>query len=65
MRDNARALMETGDVRPDLSLRDVTDTLFAVSSPEMFDLLVNRRGWSGRRFARFQRETIVSALLVP
>lgn len=65
MRDNARALMETGDVRPDLSLRDVTDTLFAVSSPEMFDLLVNRRGWSGRRFARFQRETIVGTLLVP
>jgi AcrR family transcriptional regulator len=64
MRDNARALIATGDVRPGLSRRDVTDTLFAVSSPEMFELLVMRRGWSGRRFARFQRDAI-GALLLP
>lgn len=65
MRDNARALIATGDVRPDLSLSDVADVLFTVSSAEMFELLVMRRGWSGRRFARFQRETMAGALLVP
>ncbi|MFL6167327.1 MAG: hypothetical protein ACJ710_13675 [Ornithinibacter sp.] len=65
MRDNARALIATGDVRPGLSRRDVTDILFAVSAPEIFELLVNRRGWSSDRFARFQRETIAGALLVP
>jgi AcrR family transcriptional regulator len=65
MRENARALIATGDVRPGLSRRDVTDTLFAVSAPEMFELLVNRRGWSSHRFARFQRETIAGALLTP
>lgn len=65
MRDNARALMATGDVRPDLGRRDVTDVLFAVSSPEMVELLMVRRGWSSRRFARFQRETMAGALLVP
>jgi AcrR family transcriptional regulator len=65
MRQNARALMSTGDVRPELRVREVTDILLAVSSPEMFELLVNRRGWSGKRFARFQREAMVSALLVP
>ena len=65
MRDNARALIATGDVRAGLSQRDVTDTLFAVSAPEMFELLVNRRGWSSHRFARFQRETIAGALLIP
>ncbi|QNN52487.1 TetR family transcriptional regulator [Nocardioides mesophilus] len=64
MRDNARALVATGDVRPDLSLRDVTDVLFAVSSAELYELLVIRRGWSSRRFARFQRETMAGALLV-
>lgn len=65
MRDNARALMATGDVRPGLTLRDVTDVLFTVSSAEMYELLVMRRGWSARRFARFQRETMAGALLVP
>jgi AcrR family transcriptional regulator len=65
MRDNARALIATGDVRPELSLSDVTDILYAVSSAEMFELLVIRRGWSGRRFARFQRETMAGALLLP
>jgi len=65
MRDNARALMATGDVRPDLTLTDVTDVLFALSSAEMYELLVLRRGWSARRFARFQRETTAGALLIP
>jgi AcrR family transcriptional regulator len=65
MRDNARALIATGDVRPELTKRDVTDILFAVSAPEMFELLVNRRGWSSHRFARFQRDTMAGALLIP
>ena len=65
MRDNARALMATGDVRPGLTLRDVTDVLFTVSSAEMFELLVMRRRWSARRFAHFQRETMAGALLAP
>jgi AcrR family transcriptional regulator len=65
MRDNARALIATGDVRPGLTKRDVTDTLFAVSAPEMFELLVSRRGWSSHRFALFQRDTLAGALLNP
>jgi AcrR family transcriptional regulator len=65
MRENARALMATGDVRPGLTLTDVTDALFALSSAEIYELLVVRRGWSARRFARFQRETTAGALLVP
>ena len=65
MRDNARALMATGDVRPGLSLAEVTDVLFTVSSAEMYEVLVIRRGWTPRRFARFQRETMAGALLKP
>jgi len=65
MRDNARALIATGDVRPGLSRGDVADVLFTVSSPEMYELLVMRRGWSIRRFERFQRETMAGAVLVP
>ena len=63
MRDNARALIATGDVRPGLTVAHVTDVLFAVSSAEMYELLVIRRGWTARRFARFQRETTAGALL--
>jgi AcrR family transcriptional regulator len=65
MRDNARALLATGDVRPGLTLRDVTDVLYTVTSSEMFELLVMRRRWSARRFARFQRAMMAGALLVP
>lgn len=65
MRDNARALLATGDVRPGLTLRDVTDVLFTVTSAELFELLVMRRGWSTRRFARFQQATMAGALLAP
>lgn len=65
MRDNARALIATGDVRPDLTLTDVTDVLFALSSAEMYELLVIRRGWTARRFARFQSEATAGALLNP
>ena len=65
MRDNAVALMATGDVRADLTVSDVADILFTVSSPEMFELCVLRRHWSSRRFARFQRETMAGALLRP
>jgi AcrR family transcriptional regulator len=65
MRDNARALMATGDVRAGLTLRDVTDVLYTVSSAEMYELLVMRRGWPARRFARFQRAMMAGALLVP
>ena len=65
MRDNARALVATGDVRPGLTLRDVTDVLYTVSSSEMFELLVMRRRWSAHRFARFQRAMMAGALLVP
>ena len=65
MRDNARALMATGDVRPGVSMADVADVLFTVSSPEMYELLVIRCGWTARRFARFQRETMAGALLTP
>ncbi|HEX5563126.1 MAG TPA: helix-turn-helix domain-containing protein [Nocardioidaceae bacterium] len=65
MRDNARALLATGDVRPGLTLTEVTDVLFTVSSAEMYELLVIRRRWTARRFTRFQRETMAAALLTP
>lgn len=63
MRANARFLADAGHLRPDVSLTQATDVLFAVSSPEMYDLIVVRRGWSPRRYARFVATTIENALL--
>jgi hypothetical protein len=40
-----------------------TNVLFAVSSQEMYDLLVVRRGWSSRRYTGFVATTIENALL--
>ena len=63
MRANARFLADAGHLRPGVSLPQATDVLFAVSSPEMYDLLVVRRGWTTRRYSRFVATTIENALL--
>jgi AcrR family transcriptional regulator len=63
MRANARFLARAGHLRSGVSQAMATDILFAVSSPEMYDLLVMRGGWSLRRYARFVETTIMNALL--
>ena len=63
MRRNAGALARSGHLRAGVSLAAATDVMFAVSSPEMYDLLVLRSGWSLRRYARFVETTIANALL--
>jgi AcrR family transcriptional regulator len=63
MRANARFLADAGHLRHGVSLTQATDILFAVSSPEMYDLLVVRRGWSTRRYTTFVTTTIENALL--
>jgi AcrR family transcriptional regulator len=63
MHANARALARSGHLRSGVSLAMATDVMFAVSSPEMYDLLVVRGRWSLRRYARFVETTIASALL--
>lgn len=52
-----------GRLRPGVSATQATDVLFAVSSPEMYDLLVVRSGWSPRRYTGFVATTIENALL--
>jgi AcrR family transcriptional regulator len=63
MTDNARHLAEGGHLRAGVDLAEAADLLFAVSSPEMFELLVLRRGWSLDRYAGFVAATIDAALL--
>ena len=63
MQDNARALDAIGGVREGITVQEAGDVLFTVSSPEMYELLVSRCGWSIERYSRYVRETITHALL--
>jgi len=63
MADNARFLARGGHLRPGVSAREAKDVLWTCSAPELYDLLVRRRGWSVARYARFATDTMKSALL--
>lgn len=59
----ARELAEHGHLRPDLSVDDARDILWTYNSAELFDLLVNQRGWSPDRYGRWVAEALIAALL--
>jgi AcrR family transcriptional regulator len=65
MSDNAGYLYDGGHLRAGITPEHATDLLYAVSSPEMYELLVLRRGWDLERFADFTYDTITSGLLRP
>ncbi len=63
MERNARTLHDRRQLRPGLTLDAARDVLWTYSSPELFDLLVGRRGWSVERFAAFLTDQLSNALL--
>lgn len=63
MRENADHLARAGHLRKGVTPSAAADVLFAVSSPEMFELLVVRQKWSLRRYSEFVEGTICRALL--
>lgn len=65
MGENARTLYERGDLRQRITLEEARDILWSISSPELYELLVLRRGWSVDRFAAFQADQMIAALLPP
>ena len=58
MAENARYLAFAGHLRPGVTASDARDVLWLCSSPELFDLLVNRRGWSLDQFSHFVADTM-------
>ncbi len=60
---NATHLRDAGHLRAGITLRVAVDVLWAFSSPDLYDLLVVRRGWSALRYGRFVSEAITGALL--
>jgi AcrR family transcriptional regulator len=63
MTTNARRLRDAGHLRPGISLAQAADILWTYSSPELYELLVLRRGWTPQRYGRYVAEAMISALL--
>jgi len=63
MADNARFLAGAGHLRPGLTAATARDVLWFCTSPEAYELLAVRRGWSAARFGRFVADTIAGTLL--
>ena len=63
MEENARTLHERGQLRPGITLERARDVLWSYSSPELYDLLVVRRGWSPEEHGAFVGRGIAAALL--
>jgi AcrR family transcriptional regulator len=49
----AADLRATGELRPDLSDREVADIVWSMNSAEYVALLVHRRGWTPQRYGAF------------
>ncbi len=63
MTQNARRLRDAGHLRPGLKLAHAADVLWTYSSPELYELLVLRRGWTPQRYGRFIAAAMIDALL--
>jgi AcrR family transcriptional regulator len=63
MERNARRLHDHGDLRENVTLEQTRDILWTYSSPELYELLVLRRGWALERYGRFIAESMIAALL--
>lgn len=59
----AAQLTGLGHLKPGLTSAEVRDILWTYNSPELYELLVLRRGWSPDRYTRFLRDALPAALL--
>lgn len=61
----AQHLATGGHLRDDVSVEQARDVLWTHNSVELWDLLVNQRGWSNKRFGQWVGEQLIAALLPP
>jgi AcrR family transcriptional regulator len=62
---NARALFDAGHLRPGITVAQAADILWTYSAPELYELLVMRRGWHPEDYGRFAAQAMIAALLPP
>jgi AcrR family transcriptional regulator len=63
MTQNARRLRDAGHLHAGITLAHAADILWSFSSPELYELLVLRRGWTPKRYGRFIADAMIQALL--
>lgn len=56
-------LHDGGHLREGVSKAEARDVLWVHNSVELWDLLVNQRGWSNKRFGRWIGQQLIAALL--
>jgi AcrR family transcriptional regulator len=59
----AQHLAAGGHLRAEVSIEEAGDVLWTHNSVELWDLLVNQRGWSIERFGRWVGQQLIAALL--
>jgi hypothetical protein len=63
MTDNARRFAAAGHLRPGLTVADAANVMWTYTAPELYELLVLRRGMPLKTFGRFVAEAMIAALL--
>jgi AcrR family transcriptional regulator len=61
----ATHLHEGGHLREGIGMEDARDVLWTMTSVEVWDLLVNGRGWPVERYGTWVGEQLIAALLPP
>ncbi len=63
MTRNAQALV--GHLRAGITVEQAADVLWTCSSPELYELLILKRGWPPEQYGNFVADAIAGALLPP
>jgi AcrR family transcriptional regulator len=63
MTDNAGRMQAPGHLRSGITVAIAADVMWTYSSPELYELLVLRRGMSLKRYGQFVADAMISALL--
>ncbi|VXB37252.1 TetR/AcrR family transcriptional regulator [Arthrobacter sp. 9V] len=59
---NAQHLLDRGFLRADVSAEQAADVMFACTAPELFEVLVMKRGWTAEQFGSFIASTLMANL---
>jgi AcrR family transcriptional regulator len=65
MSHNAETLARGGHLRYDVTVEAAAEVMWVYTAPELFELLVGKRGWTPRRFGAFVADALLAALLPP
>lgn len=63
MTRNAHNLAAAGHLRHDITVEQAGEVMWMYSSPELYELLVVKRGWPPERYGTFIAEAMIAALL--